>query len=71
MSMLARSGIGLILVTHDLSDIVPEVSRVLLMSRGRIVADGAKEEILEADTLSRVFETKVQVSRRDGHYFLS
>ena len=71
MSMLARSGIGLILVTHDLSDIVPEVSRVLLMSRGRIVADGAKEEILEADTLSHVFETKVQVSRRDGHYFLS
>jgi iron complex transport system ATP-binding protein len=71
MSMLARSGIGLILVTHDLSDIVPEVSRVLLMSRGRIVAEGAKEEILEADTLSRVFETKVQVSRRDGHYFLS
>jgi iron complex transport system ATP-binding protein len=71
MGMLARSGIGLILVTHDLSDIVPEVTRVLLMSRGRIVADGPKEEILQADILARVFETRVQVSRRDGHYFLS
>jgi iron complex transport system ATP-binding protein len=69
--MLARSGIGLILVTHDLSDIVPEVSRVLLMSRGRIIADGPKERILQSDTLSRLFETRVQVERRDGHYFLS
>jgi len=70
MSMLARSGIGLILVTHDLSDIVPEVTRVLLMSRGRIVADGPKEQILEAERLSNVFEAKVQIARRDGHYFL-
>lgn len=70
MSMLARSGIGLILVTHDLTDIVPEVTRVLLMSRGRIVADGPKEEILQEDRLSKIFEAKVQISRRDGHYFL-
>jgi iron complex transport system ATP-binding protein len=70
MSALAKSGIGLILVTHDLSDIVPEISRVLLMSRGQIVADGPKEQILEPRRLSEVFGTRVEVARRDGHYFL-
>ena len=70
MSALAKSGIGLILVTHDLSDIVPEITRVLLMSRGQIVADGAKEEILEPERLSEVFGIRVEVARRDGHYYL-
>jgi iron complex transport system ATP-binding protein len=70
MSALAKSGIGLILVTHDLSDIVPEITRVLLMSRGKIVADGVKEQILEPERLSEVFGTRVEVARRDGHYYL-
>jgi iron complex transport system ATP-binding protein len=69
MSRLAQSGIGLILVTHDLSDIVPEIGRVLLMSQGQIIADGPKEEILEARALSGLFGTSVEVSHRDGHYF--
>lgn len=68
MRTLAQSGIGLILVTHDLSDIVPEVTRVLLMSRGRIVADGSKEEMLDAGRLSQLFETNVEIVRRDGYY---
>jgi iron complex transport system ATP-binding protein len=70
MSGLAKSGIGLILVTHDLSDIVPEISRVLLMSRGQIVADGRKEQVLEPAKLSEVFGTRVEVAHRDGHYYL-
>jgi len=69
MSRLAQAGIGLILVTHDLSDIVPEIRRVLLMSQGQIIADGPKEEILEARALSGLFGTSVEVTHRDGHYF--
>jgi len=42
MSSLARSGIGIVLVTHHLADIIPEIERVVLMDRGRLVADGAK-----------------------------
>jgi iron complex transport system ATP-binding protein len=70
MSTLAQSGIGLILVTHDLSDIVPEISRVLLMSQGQIIADGAKEKILEPQALSALFGTSVELAHRDGHYYL-
>lgn len=70
MSTLARSGTAIILVTHELADIVPEIQRVVLMSRGRIVADGPKKEILEVDRLAALFGVKVEMARRDGHYHL-
>src|SRR5438045_3189227 len=55
MSTLAQSGTAIILVTHELADIVPEIQRVVLMSRGRIVADGPKEDILQGERLKEWF----------------
>jgi iron complex transport system ATP-binding protein len=68
MRSLANSGIGIILVTHDLADIVPEIERVVLMSNGRIVADGRKEDILQTERLGKLFGLKVELGRRDGYY---
>jgi iron complex transport system ATP-binding protein len=70
MSALANSGTAIILVTHELADIVPEIQRVVLMSHGRVVADGPKEEILQVDRLRELFGVTVQMTRRDGHYHL-
>ncbi len=70
MRTLAGSGIGIILVTHELPDIVPEIERVVLLSKGRIVADGTKEEILRAEKLSQLFGVKVELGRRDGYFHI-
>ena len=70
MRTLANSGIGIILVTHELADIVPEIQRVVLMKSGRILADGPKEEILQVGQLSNLFGVKVDLARRDGYYHL-
>lgn len=70
MRELADSGTAIILVTHELADIVPEIQRVVLMNRGRVVADGPKEEILQVDRLSSLFGVNVEMARRDGHYHL-
>ncbi len=70
MRSLANSGIGIILVTHELPDIVPEIERVVLMSNGRIVADGRKAEVLQAETLSRVYGLNVNLARHDGYYHI-
>jgi iron complex transport system ATP-binding protein len=71
MSALARSGTAILLVTHELADIVPEIQRVVLMSRGKIVADGRKEEILQVERLAALFGVSVEMARRNGHYHLS
>jgi iron complex transport system ATP-binding protein len=70
MSALAQSGTAMILVTHELPDIVPEIQRVVLMSRGRVVADGPKEEILQVERLTALFGVSVEMARRNGHYHL-
>jgi iron complex transport system ATP-binding protein len=70
MSMLARSGIGILMVTHDLADIVPEIERVVLMSAGKIAGDGRKGEMLTSERLSPVFGMKVEVAGKDGYYHL-
>jgi iron complex transport system ATP-binding protein len=70
MSTLAHSGTAVILVTHELADIVPEIQRVVLMNHGRVVADGPKEEILEVERLAALFGVHVEMARRNGHYHL-
>lgn len=70
MRALANSGTAIILVTHELADIVPEIGRVVLMDRGQVVADGPKEEILQVERLAELFGVSVEMARRDGHYHL-
>ena len=70
MRSLARSGIGMILVTHHLADIIPEIERVILLKDGAIAGDGPKQEILNAATLSELFEVQVDLAQRDGYYHL-
>jgi iron complex transport system ATP-binding protein len=70
MRELANSGTAIILVTHELADIVPEIGRVVLMDSGRVVADGPKEEILRVERLAVLFGVNVEMARRDGHYHL-
>jgi iron complex transport system ATP-binding protein len=67
---LAQSGIGIVMVTHHLSDLIPEIERVVLMDRGRIVADGATRNVLTAPRLSALFGRQLQLTERDGYYNL-
>ncbi|MGA8731262.1 MAG: ATP-binding cassette domain-containing protein [Terracidiphilus sp.] len=60
---LAAEGTGLVLVTHHLGDILPEIERVILMSAGRIVADGPREQLLTVPRLSELFNTPVRIGR--------
>jgi iron complex transport system ATP-binding protein len=70
LRQLAISGIGMILVTHHLSDIIPEIERVVLLREGRVIADGPKQELLTETTLSGLFGIPVSLARRDGYYHL-
>lgn len=60
---LAREGTGLVLVTHHLGDILPEIERVILMRRGRIVGDGPRSELLTEPTLSELFNSPVRIGQ--------
>ena len=70
MRELAQSGLGILLVTHHVSEIIPEIERVVLLRDGNIVADGPKQEMLTAAQLTNLFKVKVQIGHHDGYYHL-
>jgi iron complex transport system ATP-binding protein len=63
---LANEGVAIVLVTHALEDVLPEISRAVLLRGGRVVKDGPKAEVLSGESLSELFGTAVTVSERDG-----
>lgn len=67
---IARAGKSVILVTHHLPDIIPEVSRVMMLKHGRLFADGPKQEVLTSKNLSELFAMPVEVMERNGYYHL-
>jgi iron complex transport system ATP-binding protein len=60
---LAREGTGLVMVTHHLADILPEIERIILMRDGRIVGDGPRSEMLTEPRLSELFHTPIRIGR--------
>ena len=65
---LAQQGTGILLITHHIADIIPEIDRIIMMKSGRIYADGSKSALLTAPTLSDLFQTDVHLSEREGFY---
>jgi len=60
------SGASLVLVTHQLEDLIPEIDRVITLRAGRVLHDGPIRKVLRSATLSEVFGVQVQVAERDG-----
>ncbi len=68
---IAQSGIGIILITHNLHDIIPEIHRVILMKEGKFWKDGAKEEVLSEENIGRLFGVSVRIHEENGWYYAS
>jgi iron complex transport system ATP-binding protein len=65
---IAREGTTIILVTHHLEEIIPEIDRVVLLRAGRIAGDGTKRSMLTADRLSDLFEVPIALDELNGYY---
>lgn len=65
---IAQSGLSVVLVTHHLPDIIPEIERVILIKRGRVVDDGPKERVLTSAALTDLFGVPIEIGRRGAYY---
>ena len=68
MRNLAKGGLSILLVTHHVSEIIPEIERVVLLREGRILADGPKQKILTAEYLTALFGVPVRLVQQDGYF---
>ena len=67
---LAQAGTGILMVSHHLPDIIPEIGRVILLRQGRVFADGSKTEMLTTARLTELFGLPVELTQRDGYFHL-
>jgi iron complex transport system ATP-binding protein len=65
---IVRHGKTILLVTHHIEEILPEIQRVILLKEGRVFLDGLKQEVLTTNNLSSLYGTEVVVQKR-GDYF--
>ena len=66
---IARDGTTVILITHHVDEIVPEIQRVILLRSGRVVGDGPKRSTLTRERLSDLFESPIALEESDGYYY--
>jgi iron complex transport system ATP-binding protein len=65
---LAQRGTAIILITHHIADILPEIDRIVLMNAGEIVADGRKGDLLTSQQLGALFGREITLTERDGYW---
>jgi iron complex transport system ATP-binding protein len=65
---VAREGTTILLVTHHVDEIIPEITRVILLRRGTVATDGAKADVLTAEHLSHAFDAALTVEPAGGYF---
>ena len=65
---LISMGKKVILVTHHIHEIPPEVTRVILLKEGRVIEDGDKDQILTNTNLTNLFDWPIKVIQENGYY---
>jgi len=65
---LLQRGKTILLATHHIHEIPPEIQRVVFIDDGRVVADGPKADMLTDQQLSELFRMPLTVSISNGFY---
>jgi iron complex transport system ATP-binding protein len=67
---LARAGTTIVLITHHIEEIVPEIERVVFLRDGRILADGSTAAHLTEQRLSELFDAPVVMEASGGYHYV-
>lgn len=68
LRQLAQSGTTLLLVTHHVQEILPEIDRIVMLQNGRVCADGDKTDLLTSQQLTELYATPLSAVERNGFF---
>jgi iron complex transport system ATP-binding protein len=68
---IARQGTTIVLITHHVEEIIPEIDRVIFLKHGRADGDGPKAAMLTSERLGQLFGGPVAVGRHDGYFHVT
>jgi iron complex transport system ATP-binding protein len=59
-----------LLITHHVEELPPATSQVLMLSDGKVAAQGEPGAVLRSEVLSEVYRCPVEVRRSNGRFYL-
>lgn len=65
---IAREKATIILITHHIDELFPEIGRVVLLRAGRIAAEGPTPAMMTSERLTDLFGLPVEVQQARGYY---
>jgi len=65
---LIDAGRSIVLVTHHLNEIPPDIDRVVLLRGGEIIADGRKARVLTEENLEAAYGVPLRLEIVNGYY---
>ena len=65
---LMNTGKNVILVTHHVHEIPPEITRAILLKEAKVVDDGEKKKVLTSKSLSKLFDRPIKIIEEKGFY---
>ncbi|HEX7554000.1 MAG TPA: ATP-binding cassette domain-containing protein [Geothrix sp.] len=68
LETIAQRGKTILLVTHHIEEILPQIQRVILLQEGRVFLDGPKEDVLSSAHLSALYGATVTIQHQGGYY---
>ena len=60
---LARDGMAVLLVSHQLNLVARFASKVILLDRGKVVAAGSPDTVMQASLLEKIYEWPLVITR--------
>ncbi len=66
--LMTETGVNMVMITHDLTDIPLSLDRIVMIKDGKIYADGPKSEILTSEKISELFDESINVQCNNGLY---
>ncbi len=70
MEKLASEKRSIMLVTHYLEDIVPDIETVVLLKDGTILDAGPKDQMLTDERMRELFDIPIDVASDNGHFYM-
>lgn len=59
-----------ILITHHVEEIFPEIQKVILLKDGKILLQGEKDDVLTSQNLSDTFGVNLELAYENNRYFV-
>ena len=71
VSGLVASGKKIVLVTHHLEEIVPDIAWFVFLKKGQLIDEGERRELLTDDKISSLFDIDIRLNEDNGRLMVS